>query len=112
MHFVPPVFMWIYVILNIREFSDESFNFSTSFPLWTVFNLAAQTILVTYWRVIFDPVLIYERPIVDIFFWACFIPYINHIISFALISYLRKKWIERHGVTVLEELINQQCKKQ
>ncbi|KAF0982664.1 hypothetical protein FDP41_011594 [Naegleria fowleri] len=111
-HFVPPFFIWIFVLLNIREFVDENYNFCTSNSiLYIVYNLGMQLVFATIWRIIFDPVQVYSRMVVDVFKYACLIPAIVHFVTFFVIAYLRKRWIEKYADRVVLALLTSESKK-
>ncbi|KAG2393832.1 hypothetical protein C9374_003596 [Naegleria lovaniensis] len=111
-HFVPPFFIWTFVLLNVREFIDENYNFCTSNSfLYIVYNLGMQLVFATIWRIIFDPVEVYSRMVVDVFKYACLVPAIVHFVTFFAISLLRKQWIERYGDRVVLALLVSESKK-
>ena len=104
-HFVPILFMWFVLILNIREFIDEKLNFTTSSRFWNGYHLMFYLIIVTYWRFVFNPNVIYSRIILDVFLWACFLPFSINSVSFVVVSWLRKRWFDRYGPTVIRQII-------
>jgi len=104
-HFVPPVVMWIFILLNIREFVDSDFNYSTGSTVLNAYNLMFYLVVVTYWRYVFNPLIIYSRVILDVFLWACLLPSIFNALSFALISLARKIWFDRHAKRVIRDML-------
>ncbi|KAL9655078.1 hypothetical protein ABK040_008860 [Willaertia magna] len=104
-HFIPPVIMWIVLLLNIREFLDNSLNYTTSSIKMNGYNLMFYLVIVTYWRYVFNPLHVYSRIIEDVFLWACFLPLIVNIISFGVVSAARTWWFNKYGKHVIREYI-------
>lgn len=70
-----------------------------------------QLVFATIWRIIFDPVQVYSRMVVDVFKYACLIPAIVHFVTFFVIAYLRKRWIEKYADRVVLALLTSESKK-